>query len=225
MWSRKYVLTGLLHYYDICKDEAFKKTIIEALKKHLDYIIDHIGREEGKIEITKTSSWRGCVNSCTILESTLALYKITKEERYMAFARYIISTGGCADCNLVELALKNELPPFQYPVTKAYEMMSFYEGLLAYYEITDEKRYFTAASNFIESVTSTDLTVIGCSGCTHELFDHSSIEQTEPHENIMQETFVAVTWMRLSARLYFLTGETKYLRRIEQSGFNDLYGV
>ncbi len=224
MWSRKYVLTGLLHYYDICKDEVFKKTIIEALKKHLDYIIDHVGREEGKIEITKTSSWWGCVNSCTILEPTLALYKITKEERYMAFARYILSTGGCADCNLIELALKNELSPFQYPVTKAYEMMSFYEGLLAYYEITGERKYFTAASNFIESVASTDLTVIGCSGCTHELFDHSSVEQTEPHENIMQETCVAVTWMRLSARLYFLTGEAKYLRRIEQSGFNDLYG-
>lgn len=226
MWCRKYVLTGLLHYYDICKDEALKERIIAALKRHLDYIVDHIGKkEDGKKEITETSSWWGCVNSCTILEPTLALYRLTKEERYMDFAKYIISTGGCHDCNLIELALENKLSPYQYPVTKAYEMMSFYEGLLAYYEITGEKKYFEAVRNFIENVALSDLTVIGCSGCTHELFDHSSVMQTEPHENIMQETCVSVTWMRLSARLFFLTGEAKYLDRIEESGFNDLYGA
>ena len=174
--------------------------------------------------MTHITSWWGCVNSCTILEPTLALYRLTHEERYMGFAKYIIGTGGCHDCNLIELALHNKLYPYQYPVTKAYEMMSFYEGLLAYYEITGEKKYLECVTNFIENVVLTDLTAIGCSGCTHELFDHSSIMQTKPHENIMQETCVAVTWMRLSARLFFLTGEAKYLDRIEKSGFNDLYG-
>ena len=35
---------------------------------------------------------------------------------------------------------------------------------------------------------------------------------------------MTVTWMRLLARLHLLTGEVRYLDRIEQSAFNALYG-
>lgn len=224
MWCRKYVLVGMIYYLRICKDESLKVTIIEACKKHLDYIISKIGSEEGKMEITATSSWWGCVNSCTILEPTVEIYKRTGEKKYLDFAEYIISLGGCSDCNLVELALNSDLYPYQYPVTKAYEMMSFYEGLLAYYEVTGEKKYFTAIDRFLDLVEKSDVTIIGCSGCTHELFDNSSIMQTEYHENIMQETCVTVTWMRVNRRLFELTGDAKYMNRFEISGYNALYG-
>lgn len=224
MWSRKYVLVGMLYYLRICKDERLRGEIIEACKKHLDYILSKIGSGEGKIEITATSSWWGCVNSCTILEPTIEIYKLTREKRYLDFAEYIISLGGCSDCNLVELALNSELYPYQYPVTKAYEMMSFYEGLLAYYEVTGEKKCFDAVVRFMDLVEKSDVTIIGCSGCTHELFDNSAMMQTEYHENIMQETCVTVTWMRVNRRLFELTGEAKYMNRFEISGYNALYG-
>lgn len=222
MWCRKYVLTGLQHYLRICKDEKLKETILKACCKHLDYIIDKIG--DGKIEISTTSKWWGAVNSSTILEPTVELYKMTRYERYLDFAKYIISRGGSSDCNLIELALEDKLMPYQYPVTKAYEMMSFYEGILAYYEVTGDKTYFDAAERFFEAVAKSDITIIGCSGCTHELFDHSAIMQTEPADNIMQETCVTVTWIRVMVRMYLLTKDTKYIDRIEQSGYNALYG-
>lgn len=222
MWCRKYVLTGLQHYYRICKDEQLKEKILVACCKHLDYILDKLG--EGKIEISTTSKWWGAVNSSTILEPTVELYKMTGCEKYLDFAKYIISRGGSSDCNLIELALEDKIMPYQYPVTKAYEMMSFYEGLLAYYEVTEEKKYFDAADRFFEAVSKSDITIIGCSGCTHELFDHSAIMQTEPAENIMQETCVTVTWIRVMARMYLLTKDAKYIDRIEQSGYNALYG-
>ncbi len=224
MWCRKYVLTGLLHYVDICEDEDFKKEILSALIKHADYIISKIGNGEGQKNITETSSWWGCVNSCTILEPMLALYKITDKKDYLKFAEYIISTGGSSDCNFLELALENKLMPYQYPVVKAYETMSYFEGLLAYYEITGEEKYFTAVKNFVEAVENTDMTVIGCAGCTHELFDNSSVKQTEYADNIMQETCVTVTWMRISLRMYLETGDEKFIDRIEKSGLNALYG-
>ena len=109
----------------------------------------------------------------------------------------------------MDLALNSELYPYQYPVTKAYEMMSFYEGLLAYYEVTGEKKYFDAVVRFMDLVEKSDVTIIGCSGCTHELFDNSAVMQTEYHENIMQETCVTVTWMRVNRRLFELTGDAK----------------
>ena len=222
MWGRKYVLTGLQHYYQICRDEELKEAILEAEKKHMDYIISKIG--PGKIDITTTSSWWGCVNSCTILEPTMELYKRTKEPRYLEFARYIISKGGSSDCNLIELALQDDLYPYQYPVNKAYEMMSFYEGLIAYYEATGEEKYLKAATKFIDAVQESDITLIGCAGCTDELFDHGAVKQTEYSENVMQETCVTVTWIRVLVRLYLLTGEVKYIDRIERSGYNALYG-
>lgn len=222
MWGRKYVLTGLQHYYQICQDEKLKTEILEAAKRHLDYVISKVG--PGKIDITTTSEWWGCVNSCTILEPTLKLYEMTGEGQYLEFAQYIISTGGCHDCDLIELAMQEDLYLYQYPVTKAYEMMSFYEGLVAYYEITKEEKYLTAVKNFIQKVQESDITLIGCAGCTHELFDNSAVMQTEPADNIMQETCVTVTWMRLLTRVYMITGNMNYIDWIEQSGYNALYG-
>ena len=73
MWCRKYVLLGLLHFEEICRDEKQKEQILEAAGKHLDYIMDHIGREEGKKSITKTSDhWLG-INSSSILEPVVRL--------------------------------------------------------------------------------------------------------------------------------------------------------
>lgn len=222
MWCRKYVLTGLQHYYRICKDEILKGKILTACCNHLDYIVDKIG--PGKIEITSTSKWWGTVNSCTILEPTVELYKMTGYERYLEFAKYIISTGGSSDCNLIALALEGSLMPYQYPVTKAYEMMSFYEGLIAYYEVTGEQKYFDAARKFFKAVADSDITIIGCAGCTHELFDHSAVKQTEYSEQIMQETCVSVTWIRIMTRMYMLTGDAAYYDQIERTGYNALYG-
>ena len=223
-WCRKYVLVGLLYYADICKDEELKAKVINACKKHLDYILLKIGDGENQKKITETSWWWGCVNSCTILEPTLETYKRTGDERYLAFAKYIISTGGSSDCNLVELPLNSQLYPYEYPVTKAYEMMSFYEGLLAYYEITGEKKFFDTVCSFVDKVKKSDITIIGCAGCTHELFDNSAKVQTEYKENIMQETCVTVTWMRLNRRLFEITGDKKYIDNFEMSGYNALYG-
>ncbi len=224
MWGRKYVLTGMLHFVRICKDETLKARILAALSRHADAILESVGEGEGKVAITETSTFWGGVNSCSILEPMVDLYTFTGEARYLEFARYILSTGGCKDGDLIALAQAGMVMPYMYPEVKAYETMSFFEGELAYYEVTGERDYLTAVQKFVEAVAETDITVIGCSGCTHELFDHSSLKQTLYSAGIMQETCVTVTWMRLLARLHLLTGEVRYLDRIEQSAFNALYG-
>ncbi len=224
LWGRKYVLTGMMHFIDICKDEALKNQILEAICRHADYIVEKIGDGEGQKSILKTSSHWLCLNSCTILEPFIDLYKRTGKKSYLEFAEYIIGLGGCAGGNLMELALLDEIAPFEYPVNKAYEMMSFFEGLLAYYELTGEEKYLNAVSKFVEKINETDVTIIGCSGCTHELFDNSIVKQTEYNEVQMQETCVTVTWMRVLARLHLITGDVKYVDRIEKSAYNALYG-
>ena len=224
LWGRKYVLTGMMHFIDICKDGALKAEILDAICRHADYIVEKIGEGEGQKSILKTSSHWLCLNSCTILEPFIDLYNRTKKASYLNFAKYIIDLGGCAGGNLINLAILDEISPYEYPVNKAYEMMSFFEGVLAYYELTGEEKYLDAVVKFIERVNETDVTLIGCSGCTHELFDHSVVMQTEYNEVQMQETCVTVTWMRMLARLHLLTGNVSYIDRIEKSAYNALYG-
>ena len=223
LWGRKYVMTGLLHFLELCKESELRGKIIAALIRHADAILDTVG--PGKANITETSDYWGGVNSCSILEPFVALYELTKEERYLRFAQYILSTGGCRDGNLIETALENKIPPYQYPEVKAYETMSFFEGVLAYYQATGEEKYLRAVQRFFDAVAKTDLTIIGCCGCTHELFDHSALRQAEPSQNIMQETCVSVTWMRLCARLLLLTGDSRYYAYMERTGCNALYGA
>lgn len=224
VWGRKYLLTGMLHYCDVCRDEALKTRIVQAMERHVDYMIAHIGSEEGRIAITATSEWWSGVNSCSVLEPVVELYRRTGKAEYLAFAKYIISTGGCADGDLVALALEGKKLPHEYPVVKAYEVMSFFEGLLAYYEVTGEEPYYRAVCNFAEGVQAGDITAIGCAGCTHECFDNAALRQTEYSDVIMQETCVTVTWMRLLFRLYRLSGKACYIDRLECSGWNALYG-
>lgn len=224
MWTRKYVLVGSLYFYRICRDEAFKARILTAMKGQVDYLIATLG--EGKLSVLETSHWWGGVNSASILEAIVELYKLTGEEKYLTFAKYVLESGGCRDGNLLELAEADEIAPFEYPTVKAYEMMSYFEGALAYYEVTGESRYLDIVEKFVDAVRKTDITIIGCAGCTHELFDHSALRQTEETDplDIMQETCVTVTWMRLQERLLRLTGKVIYAEGIEQSALNALYG-
>ena len=224
MWTRKYVLVGSLYFYGICKDDAFKARIISAMKGQVDYLIEKLGAD--KLSILETSHWWGGLNSASVLEPIVDLYKLTGEDKYLTFAKYILESGGCRDGNLLDLAKEGKLMPYEYPVVKAYEMMSYFEGALAYYEVTGDTRYLNIVEKFADAVRKTDITIIGCAGCTHELFDHSAVKQTEETDplDIMQETCVTVTWMRLEERLLRLTGKVIYAEDIEKSALNALYG-
>lgn len=226
IWCRKYVLLGMQYFLEISQDEVLSWEIVQSMRRQMDYIIERIGSaEEGKIPITKaTRHWRG-LNSSSLLEPVVRLYSITKDEKYLDFATYIVNTG-CTDVvNIFDLAYENKLLPYQYPVTKAYEMTSCFEGLLEYYRITGNDRYRTAITNFADRILESDFTIIGCSGCTHELFDHSTVRQANTNITTkMQETCVTVTLMKFFSQLSLLTGEAKYVDAFERSFYNAYLG-
>ncbi|MBQ2667747.1 MAG: glycoside hydrolase family 127 protein [Clostridia bacterium] len=224
LWSRKYVLLGLLHFHEICRDAALKARIITALCAHLDYIAERIGH--GKLELQATSTWWGGINSASILEPVMKMYNITGYARYLDFARYILDFLLHGPTNILTLAMEDKIDPYQYPVTKAYEMMSCFEGVLEYYRVTGEEKYKEAVIRFADRVFASDITLIGCAGCEHELFNHSAATQTDTdYTGIMQETCVTVTWMKLCNQLFLLTGDPKYADHIEQSMYNALHGA
>ena len=226
IWSRKYVLLGMQYFYEICEDGALREKIVASMRTQVDAIMKFIGpASEGKKPITKaTHHWRG-LNSSSLLEPVVRLYSLTKEDKYLAFAKYIVDEGGTDVENFFRLAYENNIAPYQYPVTKAYEMTSCFEGLLEYYRIVGEEWHKTAVINFADRILETDFTVIGCCGCTHELFDHSTVRQANTNNDpIMQETCVTVTLMKFFFQLHLLTGDSKYADAFEISLYNAYLG-
>ncbi len=224
MWGRKYVLLGFLAYCDICRDSRLKADIMSSLTRHLDYIVAHIGK--GKKELGTTSDFWKCVNSASILEPVLIMYRRVGKKEYLEFAEYIIDYLYESEACIFRCAEENRLDPFEYPVNKAYEVMSCFEGLIEYYELTGEKRYLTTTLNFAERLRETDITVIGCAGCLEEQLNNAAATQTDPdYTGIMQETCVTVTWMKLCRRLLNVTDDSRWADELERSAYNALYGA
>ncbi len=226
IWSRKYVMLGLEYFLEICKEDDLADSILRVLCKHADYLLEKIGHSEGKTPITHTSKWWSGMNASSILEAFVRLYHLTGLQKYLDFSKEIIEAGGMKGFDMFEAALENKLYPFEYPVTKAYEMMSNFEGILEYYRATGEEKYKTMVVNFAHKVMQSDITVIGSAGTTHELFDHSKVRQFNPaFDGIMQETCVTVTWMKLCWQLLCLTGAPVYADEMERSIYNALLGA
>ena len=222
VWSRKYIMLGYIYFLEICKDKELANTIITALCRHADYMIDKFGyEEEGKFILpARTNYWDG-LNNCSIMEPFVFLYTLTDEPRYLEFAEYIRSFGGTLKANLFDLAYENKLPVYKYHVTKAYEMISCFEGLAEYSKIMNSERDRQTVINFADNVLANETTILGCLGCQYESFDHAAAEQfNEAHTGIMQETCVTVTWMKFMWQLYRITGDSKYMDEFEISMYN-----
>ena len=198
---------------------------MRAICRHADYIVKKIGKGRNKIEITETSERFGAMNSCSILGAFVKLYRITNSAKYLDFAKYIVESGMAKDFDLIKACEDDGLYPYKFKYTKAYEMTSCVNGILEYYKVTGEKRYLDVAIEFADKVLESDYTMIGCSGCTEENFDNSSVRQTIYSDMIMQETCVTVAFMLLCADLLKITGNAKYAEIIEKSGYNALYGA
>jgi len=227
IWGRKYVILGMQYYLDICLDEILKKRVIASMQEQVDYIMSKIGPvEEGKKPIaTASNHWRG-LNSCSLLEPIVRLYNITKEEKYLSFAEYIVGTGGTSVVDIFRLAYENKFYPYQYPVTKAYEMISCFEGLLEFYRVRKIEWHKTAVLNFANRILESDFTIIGTAGCTNEFFDHSTVRQANPsNDKTKQETCVTVTLMKFFYQLMLLTGDSIYADAFERAFYNAYLGA
>ena len=225
LWGRKYVMLGMQYFSEICPDEALKAELLESMKRQADAIIAKIGNGEGKKCISDASRhWKG-INSCSILEPFVRLYNLTGEQRYFDFATYIVDICENGIAPVFTEAYENKLDPYEFSVVKAYETMSCFEGLAEYYRVTKDERYRTAIVNYAKRVLATDVSIIGCCGCTHELFDHSAIRQTDRSlKGIMQETCVTVTMMKFMRQVLRLTGDVAFADCIETAFYNAYIG-
>ena len=229
-WGRKYSLLGLLAYYDLTGDA---KTL-DAACRHADRVLKQFGPD--KADIAANGWWTGMAAS-SILEPMVLLYRRTGDERYLRFAEYIVqSWEGPKGPDLVRKALAGTAVFKMFPgpdpkqkgymgggSSKAYEMMSCYEGLVELHRVTGEPKYLEAAQKVFASIRDTEITFIG-SGSNWERWCNGRARQIEPLPEWM-ETCVTVTWIKLAAQLLCATGDPRYADEIERSVYNALLGA
>ncbi len=237
LWERKYVMLGLEEYYQWVNPDS---TVLNALKKHADCIIDQIGHAP-KTEIVDLGwsatniGYEPChIESSTLLEPFMRLYNWTGEQRYLDFARYIVESGGTKHFDLIQQAYDNTDPYLMsghYP--KAYEMMSMFEGVVEYYRVTGDERCRQAFMNLFNNIRKKEITIIGNAGADQpfhpnvagEAWGNTAYEQTNPNITRMMETCVGVTWMKFCSQIMRLTGDPAPADEIEKYVYNGLLGA
>ena len=242
VWGMKYTMMGLLHYYDgkckmeneECRMEA--KRALEACRRLCDYVIAEIGPngKRGR-EVWQTGNWSGFASS-SILEPVMWLYRRTNEKKYLDFATFIVKgmEAPADGPRLVDLALKgvsvadrngygNKAEAqggyvMQHHRSKAYEMMSCYQGLLEYYEVTGRKDLLDAAVKTGEDIVKEEINLAG--GCaSSELWFHGARKQHLPYVRL-QETCVLTTWMRFCEKLLEITDDPRWADEIDRTFCN-----
>lgn len=223
IWGRKYTLLGLLGYYELSEDAQ----ALQAACRLADLCIKELG-PGAEVNIAKTGMHHGMA-SCSILEPIMRLYRQTREERYLEFARHIIACIEGADGpQLIKKGLAGVPVSERFPLPekwwswyngqKSYEMMSCYQGMLEMYEETGEERLLRVSDLVAKDIIATEINVAG-SGASCECWYYGKKWQTEPAVH-MQETCVTVTWMKFCQTLLRLTGDVRYAEELEKSSYN-----
>ena len=245
VWGMKYTMLGLLHYYDYVKgrDDAEASRVIAATKRLCDYVIGEIGpKGKRNRELWTTGNWSGYASS-SILEPVVWLYRRTGDKKYLDFATYIVKgmTEPESGPRLLDLALKGVSVADRNGVgqdfsknddwvyvckhgrSKAYEMMSCYQGMVEYYEVTGRKELLDAAIMTANDIVKEEINLAG--GCaSSEAWYHGAHKQHLPYLRL-QETCVTTTWMRLCEKLLEVTDDPKWADQIERSFYNAYLGA
>lgn len=235
IWERTYVLLALDDYYEFVERDP---AVLKAMIEEADATVNQVGAPP-KVRIVDLG-WSGLtggnnVESSTILEPIMRLYKRTGDGRYLEFARYIVETeGGSLHHRIFDEVLSGENPMAiggVYP--KGYETTSLFEGLTEYYRVTGNEQWKRAALQYFHKVIEQEITVIGNGGgdqpyhpnVAGEAWDNTVYEQTNPDIKRMMETCTGVTWLKYCSQILRLTGDPLAADYIELYAYNGLIGA
>ena len=224
IWGRKYTMLGLLSWYELTGE----RKALDAAAGVADHLLSQVG--PGKTNIVLTGGYRGMPSS-SVLEPIMSLYNKTGEQRYLDFAKYIVTQWETPEGP--QLISKADVPValrFPHPARwfnyangqKAYEMMSCYEGLLEFYKVTGNKVDYDAVLVAYSHILAEEINIAG-SGSAVECWYGGKSLQTVPTYHTM-ETCVGFTWMQFCSRLLAITGDSRFADNIERTFYNAILG-
>ena len=222
LWGRKYTLLALLRYYEMLNPDP---GVLKCCCKMVDHLMSQVG--ENKADIRKCG-FHGGLAPASILGAIVAVWKLSKDQKYRDFAEYIIASGCSSDGNIFESALAGVVPA-ALGNGKAYEMTSCFQGLAELYMLDPNPRYKEACEKYFAAVQKEEIFITGTGGCKDrwgEYWDQGALRQTESgYTGGLGETCVTATWLHYCERIADLTLEAAPFEEAERSLYNSILGA
>jgi uncharacterized protein len=213
VWSHKYCLIGLLTYYQYTGDPQ----ALLAAARAGELLIATFG--PGKKSILSAGTHVGMA-ATSVLEPIVILYRFTGDERYLAFARYIVQSWDEPNGPKIVQALLITKQVNKTANGKAYEMLSNLVGLCELARATGDRSLLTPVLNAWDDIVEKRLYITG-SASQGEHFREDFQLPNEPRAAV-SETCVTTTWIQLNAQLLRLTGEARFGDELEKTFYNHL---
>jgi DUF1680 family protein len=212
VWSHAYNMIGLQTYYRYTGNEA----ALTASRRIADLLIRTFPAKES---ILAAGTHRGMA-ATSVLEPVVELYRLTGDDRYLVFARYLVASydepGGPRIVNTL-LEVKDVSRTAN---AKAYEMLANLMGVCDLARVTGDRRLLQAVTNAWADIVHNRLYVTGTAS-SHEHFDGDH-ELPNGDDAQVGETCVTTTWIQLNLQLLQLTGGAEYADEIERSLYNQI---
>ncbi len=212
VWSHKYCLAGLLTYYQFTAHAP----ALAASRKAADLLIATF---PAKKSILAAGMHVGMA-ATSVLEPIVLLYRLTGEDRYLAFAHYLVKSWDEPNGPGILKILLAEKQVHKVANAKAYEMLSNIVGLCDLARATGDKSLIAASLHAWEDIVARRLYLTGtASQKEHFGPDHDLPNNVAAH---LGETCVTTTWIQLNLSLLQLTGEARFGDELERSFYNHL---
>ena len=220
IWGRKYVLHGLVRFYELAEpDEAVKTAAVRVL----DHLISQLGGRP-----IRDFGWHDGLAASSICDAVMGVYRISGEPRFLDFARQIIAGGASKKHDVFASALAG-VPPDELGNGKAYEMTSCFQGLAELAMLAPDPDATAVCRKYYEMVRDREIFVtgVGGGGDQHgEYWCHGAREQLAPRPgSALGETCVTTTWLHYCDCLYRLTGDPAIAGEAEKALYNGILGA
>jgi DUF1680 family protein len=216
VWAHKYNLIGLITYMRYTGNMA----PMPACRRMGDLLCNTFGDEPGKRDLIKAGSHMGMAPT-SVLEPMVLLYRLTGEQRYLDFCKYILRAWEQPNGAKIISTLLTQKRVDKVANGKAYEMLSCLNGALEYYRMVGDPKILEACLVAWQDIVDHRLYITGTASYG-ELF-HDDFDL--PNVADVGETCVTVTWLQFNAQLLRLTGEARFAGQLEHVVMNQLFGA
>ncbi len=216
VWAHKYNLIGLLTYVRYTGNTE----PLTACRRMADLLCNIFGDQPGKRDIIKAGPQVGMAPT-SVLEPMALLYRLTGEQRYLDFCRYIVRAWEQPNGPKIISTLVTTGRVDKIGNAKSYEMLSCLNGALEFYRTVGDEKLLKACLNAWQDIVDHRLYLTGAASYWEIFHDDYDL----PNVNNVGETCVTVTWIQFNSQLLRLTGEARFADQLEQVILNQLFGA
>ena len=211
VWNQAFTVYGLISYYKLAGD----RVALQCAEKCVTNIAHHY--MNGKNDILDAPNFG--TQHLAILITLPSLYELTKNNIYLDFMEHVFTSLKNSENNFFDfdtiLNLKSK---------KGIENFTVLVSMVMYHELTGDEEALYGAAKYWDELNLTQIRRPG-NGTVKELWtpggNAAKFLTADMRPN---ETCVSVGWGELSALLFNVTKETKYIDAIEKALFNHIIG-